>query len=183
MTARFGAVIFDSDGVLVDSEPLANSILASLLTEYGLPMTAEECMAEYLGASLNRVRVRVTERMAAPVPDDFEARYHGLLLAEFRRALQPVAGVERLLRALSTAGVGLCVASSGTRERVQVALETTGLAEWFGDRMVTIEDVARGKPAPELFVRAAEIVGVTARRAAPSSKTARSGSRRRGRPG
>ena len=162
--AHFGAVVFDNDGVLVDSEPLANSILASLLTEYGLVMTAEECMAEFLGSSLDRVRVRVNERMA--VPDDFEARYHDLLLAGFRAALRPVAGVDCLLRALSAAGVGLCVASSGTRERVRVALDTTGLAGWFGDRVVTIEDVDRGKPAPDLFVRAAAIVGVMPQRCA-----------------
>lgn len=166
MTAHFGAVIFDNDGVLVDSEPLANSILASLLTEYGLVMTAEECMAEFLGSSLDRVRVRVTERMATAVPEDFEARYHDLLLAEFRAALRPVTGIDSVLRALSAAGVGLCVASSGTRERVRVALETTGLAGWFGDRVVTIEDVDRGKPAPDLFLRAAEIVGVTPRQCA-----------------
>ncbi|MDP9074627.1 MAG: HAD-IA family hydrolase, partial [Actinomycetota bacterium] len=157
MSPRFGVVIFDNDGVLVDSEPLANRILSSLLSEYGLVMSAEQCMEEFLGSSLAQVRDRVSSRLATAMPADFEARYHAQLLAGFGADLRPVDGVADLLGALDAAGVTLCVASSGTRERIAVALASTGLAAWFDDRVVSVDDVARGKPCPDLFLEAARV--------------------------
>lgn len=161
MTAGPGLVLFDNDGVLVDSEPLANEVLASLLTGLGVPTTYEESVRDYMGGSMARVRARVRERDGVALPDDFEDRYHDGVFAAFRAALRPVAGVAKVLDALGGAGIPACVASSGTHERIRVALETTGLLPYFSDRTIfSSQDVARGKPAPDLFVHAASVLGV-----------------------
>lgn len=147
-------VIFDNDGVLVDSERLANGILADLLTEAGVPYTLEQAVAEFMGGTLARVRAAV-ER---PLPEDFEDRYHQRLFAGFAR-LQPVPGVPQVVDGLAEAGTPTCVASSGSHERIRTALTATGLLDRFDGRIFSAEDVAHGKPAPDLFLHAAGSMG------------------------
>lgn len=159
----FDLVIFDNDGVLVDSEEHANQILADLLTGYGLPMTREACVAEFLGSSLASVRARVAARRSAPLPADFEDRYHTRLFEAFRTRLTAVPGVAA---ALDRIPIPTCVASSGTRERIRLALASTGLLERFAGRIFSAQDVPRGKPAPDLFLHAAGTLGVSPARCA-----------------
>ncbi|HEV8676845.1 MAG TPA: HAD hydrolase-like protein, partial [Methylomirabilota bacterium] len=146
---EFDLVIFDNDGVLVDSEPVANAVLARLLTEYGFPCTADECIAEFMGRSVPQVRALVEERLGRPLPEGLEARYGEELYPSFQSWLQPVPGV---LEALRTIDLPVCVASSGTHERIRLTLGCTGLWERFGGRVFSAQDVARGKPAPDLFL-------------------------------
>jgi HAD superfamily hydrolase (TIGR01509 family) len=160
---RFDLVIFDNDGVLVDSEPVANRVLSALLTEYGLPCTPEESIATFMGHSMAQVRTMVEARLGRPVPAELEARYFEQVFAEFERSLQPIPGIVDALRSIEPA---VCVASSGTHERIRLTLGTTGLWDRFGGRVFSAQDVSRGKPAPDLFLHAARALGADPRRCA-----------------
>ena len=160
---RFDLLIFDNDGVLVDSEPVANRVLAGLLTEYGVPTTVEESMARFMGRSMPQVRALVEERIGRPLPPDLEARYVGELYPSFERFLQPIPGGADLLAGVR---VPVCVASSGTHERIRLTLTCTGLWDRFGGRVFSAHDVTRGKPAPDLFLHAAAAMGADPKRCA-----------------
>jgi HAD superfamily hydrolase (TIGR01509 family) len=149
-------LIMDNDGVLVDSEPIANRVLASLLTEYGDPTTYEETVSRYMGTSLAYVREVVEAKLGRGLPADLEWRYHDELFARMRTELTPVAGVEAALDAID---LPTCVASSGTHERIEVALKTVGFYDRFAGRIFSSQDVERGKPYPDLFLHAAEHMG------------------------
>jgi HAD superfamily hydrolase (TIGR01509 family) len=161
--ARFDLIIFDNDGVLVDSEPVANRVLSTLLTEYGFTCTPEDCIASFMGHSVPQVRAMVEARLGRPLPADLETRYVEDLFPIFRRSLLPIPGIVDALRAIDQA---VCVASSGTHERIRLTLGTTGLWDRFGGRVFSAQDVARGKPAPDLFLHAAASLGVDPRRCA-----------------
>jgi HAD superfamily hydrolase (TIGR01509 family) len=160
---RFDLVIFDNDGVLVDSEWHANGILAELLCEAGLPSTRESCIDDYMGSSLARVRAIAEARLGRPLPADLEARYHDRLFEVFRTRLTAVPGVAAAIARIATP---TCVASSGTHERIRLALTTTRLLPHFDGRIFSAQDVARGKPEPDLFLHAAAALGIRPARCA-----------------
>ncbi len=157
----FDLVIFDNDGVLVDSEWHANGILAELLCEAGLPSTREGCIAEYMGSTMARVREIAELRLGRPLPVNLEDRYHERLFEAFRTKLTAVPGVADMLTQLTTP---TCVASGGTHERIRLALSMTGLLPRFDG-----ED-ARAK-VRELV--AAALARPTPRRATRPTRTAR----------
>lgn len=158
---RYDLVIFDNDGVLVDSEPLSNTILAAYLTELGHPTTYEDSLRDYMGAAVHRVHDLVLERSGQRLPADFDVTFHARVFAAFERELEPVAGAVDVLEKLVAGGVPYCLASSGSHERIRVGHRRTGLDRWFGDEVIfSSEDVGRGKPAPDLFLYAAERMGV-----------------------
>ncbi len=129
-------VIFDCDGVLVDSEPLANASFSRALKAQGLDWSAEE-----IGRKL---------------PDDFLEKMQAVTYQSFRDApLMPVAGVKEAVLALQAAGVATCVASSGTPEKMRFTLGLTGLWDLFDGRIFSATQVPRGKPFPDLFLHAA----------------------------
>jgi len=163
--SRFDLVIFDNDGVLVDSEGHANRILSDLLSQSGwaVTMTREECMAEFMGRSLVAIRQLIERRLGHALPADFESRYHARLFEAFDTELTAVPGIEEALERIP---VPTCVASSGTHERIRRALAATGLLPRFEGRIFSAEDVARGKPAPDLFLHAARSLGVAPSRCA-----------------
>lgn len=156
-------MIFDNDGVLVDSEVLANTVLVDLLAEAGYHINFDGAVEQFLGGSLQRVRDVVEPVLGRPLPADFEDRYHQELFAKFRSELKPVPGVIDALEAITAP---VCVASSGTPARIQLALQVTGLAERFDNRIFSATDVAHGKPAPDLFLLAAERLGACPARCA-----------------
>ena len=145
-------VIFDCDGVLVDSEPLSNRILAELLTAEGLPTTADDSIRLFMGRSWASVAALVEQRLGHPLPGGFSARYLDTLFEAFERELEPVAGVTDALDAIA---LPTCVASSGSHERIRTALRATGLLDRFDGRIFSATDVEHGKPAPDLFLHAA----------------------------
>ncbi|GAB3411678.1 HAD family hydrolase [Flindersiella endophytica] len=153
-------LILDNDGVLVDSEPIANRVLSSLLTEYGDPTTFEETVERYMGTSLAHTREVVEARLGRPLPADLEDRYHQELFERMRAELRPINGIEAALDAID---LPTCVASSGTHERIEYALKTTGLYPRFAGRIFSAQDVERGKPFPDLFLYAAEHLGADPR--------------------
>ncbi|WP_149182335.1 HAD family hydrolase [Streptomyces sp. TRM49041] len=164
---RYDLVIFDNDGVLVDSEPISNAILAGYLTELGHPTTYEESLRDYMGGAMHRVHDTVFERTGQRLPGDFDETFHARVFAAFERELTAVAGVTEVLGKLVAGGVPYCVASSGSHERIRVGHRKTGLDLWFApDAVFSAQDVGRGKPAPDLFLHAAERMGVAPERCA-----------------
>ncbi|MFB8758580.1 HAD family hydrolase [Streptomyces nigra] len=162
---RYDLVIFDNDGVLVDSEPISNRLLAAYLTELGHPTSYEDSIRDYMGSAMHRVHDLVLERTGERLPADFDDVFHARVFAAFERELKPVAGAVDVLEALSARGVPYCVASSGSHERIRVGHRTTGLDRWFDDaRIFSSQDVGRGKPAPDLFLHAARRMGVAPER-------------------
>jgi HAD superfamily hydrolase (TIGR01509 family) len=162
---RYDLVIFDNDGVLVDSEPISNTLLAGYLTELGHPTTYEESVRDYMGSAMHRIHELVEERSGQRLPVDFDEVFHSRVFAGFQAELEAVVGAEEVLKRLAGAGVPYCVASSGSHERIRVGHRKTGLDVWFPDEIVfSAEDVGRGKPAPDLFLHAAARMGVAPER-------------------
>ena len=147
-------VVFDNDGVLVDSEGLANTVLSDLLTAAGRPTTPEDCMERYLGGSLGRVRELVEAGGGPPLPPEFESEYHEALFRRFRSDLEAVPGVAEVIAGLDG---DRCVASSGSHARIRLALGLVGLLGAFEGAIFSADDVAHGKPAPDLFLHAAAV--------------------------
>ncbi|MFE7135827.1 HAD family hydrolase [Streptomyces sp. NPDC057638] len=161
----YDLVIFDNDGVLVDSEPLSNTILAAYLTELGHPTSYEDSVRDYMGAAVHRVHDLVLERSGRKLPEDFDETLHARVFAAFERELEAVDGVTEVLGKLVADGVAYCVASSGSHERIRVGHRRTGLDLWFPDEIIfSAQDVGRGKPAPDLFLHAAARMGVAPER-------------------
>ncbi|MFF7885903.1 HAD family hydrolase [Streptomyces sp. NPDC007896] len=162
---RYDLVIFDNDGVLVDSEPISNTILAAYLTELGHPTSYEESIRDYMGSAMHRIHELVQDRSGQRLPEEFDDVFHGRVFAAFERELQPVPGAVQLLEKLAADEVPYCVASSGSHERIRVGHRKTGLDRWFDEgRVFSSQDVGRGKPAPDLFLHAAERMGVAPQR-------------------
>ncbi|MFE6625497.1 HAD family hydrolase [Streptomyces sp. NPDC057740] len=162
---RYDLVIFDNDGVLVDSEPISNRLLAAYLTELGHPTSYEDSIRDYMGAAMHRVHELVLERTGQRLPEGFDEVFHARVFAAFERELTAVAGVVDVLEKLAGDQVPYCVASSGSHERIRVGHRTTGLDRFFDDgRIFSSQDVGRGKPAPDLFLYAAERMGVVPER-------------------
>ena len=149
-------LILDCDGVLVDSEPIANRVLAQVLTEIGLPMTADESVAAFMGRAWTE-NLEIIERMlGAPPPADLTTRYRSARDAALRAEVGPVPGV---VAALDAIGLPKCVASSGDHGKIALTLGTTGLLDRFEGRIFSATDVGRGKPWPDLFLHAAARMG------------------------
>jgi HAD superfamily hydrolase (TIGR01509 family) len=150
------SVIFDCDGVLVDTEQISNTVLAGLLTQAGLPTTFEDCMRDYRGRSMAAVLQLASERHGAALPGDLADRYYAEVKGVFARELQPVPGV---VAALDRIALPSCVASSGPHHKMAVTLRHTGLWERFEGRIFSASEVRQGKPAPDLFLHAARRMG------------------------
>jgi HAD superfamily hydrolase (TIGR01509 family) len=150
-------LIFDCDGVLVDSEPIACGAFAELMTSLGHAMTTAEVIREFGGRSLADTLAGAQRLLGRPIPQEASERAGRDLLARFRRELAPVAGVRDAIAALP---YRRCVASSSVPERIRLSLEVTGLAPLFGDHVFSATEVKYGKPAPDLFLHAAARMGV-----------------------
>jgi HAD superfamily hydrolase (TIGR01509 family) len=152
-------VIFDCDGVLVDSELLSNQALSHALAEIGVHLTVEETMAEFMGRSRKHMLARTAQLLGGPVPEDFGEHYDEARNAAFWQGLEPVEGIEEALDAIEGAGYATCVASSGDHEKMRLTLGMTGLHDRFEGRIYSATEVANGKPAPDLFLHAAAQMG------------------------
>jgi HAD superfamily hydrolase (TIGR01509 family) len=154
MTASpIGLVIFDCDGVLVDSEPLAMRVLLQMLSDAGVVMLPEEAYGAFLGKSLASVCEILRDEQGVDLGADALDRMRRDLNAVIRRDLQPVAGIAETLARLDRP---CCVASSSQLERIRLSLQVTGLADFFRDHVFSATMVQRGKPAPDLFLLAAQ---------------------------
>ena len=148
------SVIFDCDGVLVDSEAISNRVLAGLLTEIGIPMTPEQSIETFMGRSWKTVSAYAAER--GGMPDGFRRRYLDAMFAAFAEDLRPVPGIVAALDAITLPN---CVASSASVEKMRFTLGHTGLWDRFEGRIFSATEVEHGKPAPDLFLHAAATMG------------------------
>jgi HAD superfamily hydrolase (TIGR01509 family) len=149
-------LIYDCDGVLVDSEVLASESLAELMSTLGHAMTAAECAQVFGGRSVKDVRTRANEILGRPIPEDIGKHAAQRLMTRFREELKPVAGAAAAVASLP---YPRCVSSSSAPERLRLSLEVTGLAPLFGTNVFSAAQVAQGKPAPDLFLFAARHLG------------------------
>ncbi len=150
-------MIFDCDGVLVDSEPITCAVMAACLTEIGLSTTTEQCMADYVGSWWPDAVADIEAKLGHPLPDGFTEQYRARQNAALAEGVEPVAGVVEVLDQL--AGTPICVASNGTHTKMEITLASAGLAERFQGRIFSATEVERGKPAPDLFLHAATTLG------------------------
>ncbi|HEY2477171.1 MAG TPA: HAD family hydrolase [Solirubrobacterales bacterium] len=154
MTAEL--VIFDCDGVLVDSDRISLRIQAERITALGLPTTYEDCVRDFLGLGMPATLRILVERLGRPLPDGWAADLDAAVREAFRRELRPVAGV---VAALDEIALPTCVASSGSQDKMRLTLGLTGLHDRFAGRIFSADEVERGKPAPDLFLHAASRMG------------------------
>ena len=153
----FELVIFDCDGVLVDSEPIANRVLSERLAEVGLHMDVDEVMRRFVGRTREGCLYLAGELLGRELPAGFAEAWDAALFRTFDAELKPVAGVIEVIRQLR---VPICVASNSSRERMAVSLRAAGLLAFFEGRAFSAAEVARPKPAPDLFLHAAAAMGV-----------------------
>ena len=156
-------VIFDCDGVLVDSERLTVAVEARVLTELGWPLTAEQVVARWMGRTSAFQLGEVEARLGTAAMLEYDARSSAEVHDAFERELRAVEGIEHLLEHLDSVGVPTCVASSGTHARMRRTLGLTGLHDHFHGRIFSATEVSHGKPAPDLFLHAAARMGVDPR--------------------
>jgi HAD superfamily hydrolase (TIGR01509 family) len=154
-------VIFDCDGVLVDSEGISNAVLAQALRALGIDISGQEAHDRYRGMFLSEIRADAERRLGAPLPPDFMETFERDREDAFRASLAPVAGAAEAVREVKAMGFEVCVASQGKLSKTELTLSLTGLRDLFGDDAVfSAHSVERGKPAPDLFLYAAATMGV-----------------------
>jgi HAD superfamily hydrolase (TIGR01509 family) len=156
MTEPLQLVIFDCDGVLVDSERLAVRVEAAVLAELGWPLSQAEVVERFMGRSQAFMAQAILDRLGRRLPDDWQDRLDRRYRAAFDAELAPVDGIVEALDRIATP---TCVASSGSHEMLRHTLGLTGLYQRFEGRIFSASEVAEGKPAPDLFLHAAARLG------------------------
>lgn len=151
-----GLIIFDCDGVLVDSEVISIAIDEIVLADLGWRIDADEIIARFVGRSHDHFLTVVEEHIGYKLPDDWENSYQHLYREAMLRDLRPVAGISE---ALDVIKIPSCVASNGSYEKMQFTLGLTGLLTRFEGRIFSASEVALGKPAPDLFLHASSTLG------------------------
>ena len=151
-----GLVVFDCDGVLVDSERLSITIDQEVLAELGWDLTLDEIVHRFVGRSQAEYEREVEQHLGRPLPEGWEESNAWRYREAFVSSLRPVPGIEGALDAITWS---TCVASSGTHDRMRFTLGLTGLWDRFAGRIFSATEVARGKPAPDLFLHAATAMG------------------------
>ncbi|QWG23406.1 HAD family hydrolase [Bradyrhizobium sediminis] len=149
----FDLVIFDCDGVLVDSEVISCRAHAETLTRHGYPITAEQVLERFLGVSDREARQTIESEIGRRLPGDFEAQVKAATLQSYAQELRAIPDVGDAIDAI---GLPKCVASSGTPEKIRHGLSCAGLYERLAPHIFSAGQVKRGKPAPDLFLFAAE---------------------------
>jgi HAD superfamily hydrolase (TIGR01509 family) len=152
-------IVFDCDGVLVDSETLENEIMAQCLTEAGWPMTGPQARARFIGLSMAPVMKQATAHLGKPLPEDWLARFRARSHARLSVEIVAIEGVAAALNEIEAMGFTTAVASSGEHSKMAVTLGRTGFFERFKSRIFSAEDVALGKPAPDVYLLAAKTLG------------------------
>jgi HAD superfamily hydrolase (TIGR01509 family) len=171
-------VIFDCDGVLVDSEVIACRAHAGVLTRYGYPITPAQVFDRFLGRSARQAHAEVEAELGRALPDEYHSALQDELYRTFEAELEAIAGVREVLDQIV---LPACIASSGSHQRMRISLGRARLYDRFAPNIFSASEVANGKPAPDLFLFAAQkmkvkperclviedsISGITAARAA-----------------
>ena len=153
-------LIFDCDGVLVDSERLSHAVLQEMLAEHGVVLSLQATLDHFMGSSTEGMLATLASLINAPPPADFLAHFRGRSFESFKTSLAPVPGIAELMLTLNRP---FCVASNGPHEKMRMTLGHTGLLPYFEGRLFSAEDVRRPKPAPDLFLHAARALDAAPR--------------------
>ena len=165
MTARFDLVVFDCDGVLVESERLSIRLDVELLEQLGWPLSEDEVVERWVGRTEAVMRAEIEDHLGRDIEPEWTA-FSDRYVRAFAEELEAVDGVTEAVDAIQAAGYATCVASSGSLAKIRRNLAKTGLLDRFDDRLFSADDVEHGKPAPDLFLHAAEVMGVAPTRTA-----------------
>jgi HAD superfamily hydrolase (TIGR01509 family) len=152
-------VIFDCDGVLVDSEPLSMRADVELLKQHGIEISEAEAHHRFVGTTFQAMLDMMTEQFGTVFPPGLNEVKNRRVEELYRQELQIVPGVATLLKHLKARGLGVSIGSNSPKARVELAISLTGITAHF-DRIVSYQDVAEGKPAPDIFLKAAQLAGV-----------------------
>ena len=161
--ARFDLVIFDCDGVVVDSERIVHEVFGDFIRSLGADLDAARMNELFLGRRLDDCLAIIEDITGRPAPRDALDRYRARRDRVLREQVQPIAGVREVLEALT---MPFCIASSGDHAKMRTTLGATGLLPLFEGRLYSGTEVARGKPAPDVFLLAAERMGAAPARTA-----------------
>lgn len=162
LTRAFDAIIFDCDGTLVDSEPITVAVLIRLASELGIELDYHESAELFVGRDLNMIAEELTLRTGSKLPDSFVGEFRSQQAAALRSSLKAIDGSHELLGSLKKP---FCLASNAPHEKIKINLEVTGLGKYFDrERVFSAYDIQTWKPQPDLFLMAAEKLGVEAER-------------------
>lgn len=157
MSHAFDLIIFDCDGVLVNSEEVANKVFANVLLEVcGIEFTLDDMFDTFVGHSRAQCLEKIEALMGAPPPPELDQRYQEDINAALAESVQAIEGIETVLKALQ---LPYCVASSGSHDKMQMTLGKTGLIDFFDGKIFSTSDVERGKPHPDIYLHAAATMG------------------------
>jgi HAD superfamily hydrolase (TIGR01509 family) len=154
------AIIFDFDGVIADSEVLANKTLAESLTAIGLPTSYEDCLRDYCGHNWQETERRIVQRLGRPLPPDFRERHRERAQERFAKGFAPVPGAPEFLDRLGL--MPRAIASSSSPDYLAASLDRFGLSGHFGRHVYSADGWARGKPHPDIYLAAAQGLGIDA---------------------
>lgn len=164
MTLPPDLVIFDCDGVLVDSEPLTNVVIRDSLARHGLDLSLQEILRTFVGGTMAGV-MQEARAMGAQLPDDWVGRIYEEMFAVLAQEVERIPEIDTVLDALDQAGIPYAVGSNGPHRKMEITLARTGLMGRLKGRIYSREDVAHPKPAPDLYLHAAAQAGVAPQRA------------------
>ena len=159
-----GLVIFDCDGVLVDSEPIAARVVAASITGHGWPITAQECHTAFVGGTLAGIKKAIRDN-GVVLPDSWTSTVYEELFEALDREVEIIAGVEQVLDQLDAAKIPYCVGSNGPMRKMEITLGRTGLLDRLRHGLHSAHEVGVAKPDPGLFLHAAAAAGVAPSRA------------------
>jgi len=154
--AGYKCIIFDSDGVLVDSETLSAKVFQEMAMELGLELDFDTAVEQFAGTSMKDNLQFIRDNIQGPMPGHFEKEFRRRTYGVFKKELKAVEGVQELITKLQ---VPFCVASSGPREKIRLNLELVGLLDHFGDNIFSCYDIGKWKPDPGVFLYAAREMG------------------------
>jgi HAD superfamily hydrolase (TIGR01509 family) len=156
--STFDLVIFDCDGVLVDSERITNQVFCAMLNELGLSVSLQDMFERFVGLSMPQCVALITEMRGKPPPPVFVEELQQRAASALKEQITAIPGVAEVLAELS---IPCCVASSGSHEKIRLTLGATGLLKHFENRIFSVVDAEKPKPAPDVFLLAARQLGVS----------------------
>ncbi|WP_323789333.1 HAD family hydrolase [Psychroserpens sp.] len=154
--SKYKCIIFDCDGVLVDSEPIGNQVLVDMANELGANIDLEYAYKHFKGGKMQSCVDKISVLINQPIPEDFTTRYRQYSFEAFKTKIQPIQGVIDLIQSLK---IPYCVASSGPENKIRLNLELTGLLPYFEHKIFSCYTIQKWKPSPDVFNWAAETLG------------------------
>ena len=154
--SKYKCVIFDCDGVLVDSEPISNRVMVEMANENGASIDIDYAYKNFKGNAFKTCLKQLEALIQQPLPASFETEFRQRSFEAFQKGVKPIKGVKDILEQLQTP---YCVASSGPENKIRLNLELTGLESFFNDNVFSCFEIKKWKPEPEIFLHAAKVMG------------------------